>query len=360
MNKFDKVPNELKTMPLWLTWQYVERQNGKLSKAPNATPSRWPANLGVFADVIKKTDDNNGIGIVIANDLVGIDIDNIDDNNIPENIQRLLNAGYDGYMEKSVSGHGYHIIGYCSNKALLLKLFSEYNNNNATCIRTDNVEIYLGNQFFTVSGNTISNKYGCIDNAIILAWRIATGKPLLSCIHINASTTTKKIQSNITIASYKSKRKDTAFIEQNEKLSISPEQKQILTLPGLDMNTVIKKMYEANPELKSVLEQGYSAVPDKWIDGLSDKSPSGIDMKIAGTLCHWLYRYGKNAIITLLEESAICRNEKNEKNKTYLINTVNKAYDSKKKFFHAVDFQKLNNKQKQEYKKLTEAINHKS
>ena len=115
-----------------------------------------------------------------------------------------------------------------------------------------------------------------------------------------------------------------------------------------------------NPDLKLVLEQGYSAVPDEWIDGLSDKSPSGIDMKVTGTLCHWLYRYGKNAIITLLEESAICRNEKNEKNKAYLINTVNKAYDSKEKFFYAVDFQKLNNKQKQEYKKLTEAIKDKS
>ena len=358
MNNFNKVPKELKTLPLWLTWQYEKRQNGKLSKAPNATPSRWPINLGVFADVIKKTDDNNGIGIVIANDLVGIDIDNIDDDNIPEDIQRLLNAGYDGYMEKSVSGHGYHIIGYCSNKALLLKLFSKYNN--ATCIRTNNVEIYLTNQFFTVSGNTISNKYGCIDNAIILAWQLTTGKPLLSCIHTDTSVATKKTPPNITIASYKSKRKDTAFIEHNEELSISPEQKQILRLPGIDINKAIENMYEANPELKSVLEQGYSAVPDEWIDDLSDKSPSGIDMKVTGTLCHWLYRYGKNAIITLLEESAICRNEKNEKNKAYLINTVNKAYDSKEKFFYAVDFQKLNNKQKQEYKKLTEAIKDKS
>ena len=359
MINFDKVPNELKTLPLWLTWQYEKRPNGKLSKAPNATPSRWPINLGVFADVVKKTDDNNGIGIVIANDLVGIDIDNIDDDNIPEDIQRLLSAGYDGYMEKSVSGHGYHIVGYCSNKALLLKLFNDYNN--ATCIRTDNVEIYLDNQFFTVSGNTISKKYGCIDNAIILAWQIATGKPLLSCIHIDASTTTKKIQPNITIASYKSKQKVNIVPDtQDGKLSISPEQKQILRLPGIDINKAIEKMYEANPDLKLVLEQGYSAVPYEWIDGLSDKSPSGIDMKVTGTLCHWLYRYGKNAIITLLEESAICRNEKNDKNNAYLINTVNKAYDSKEKFFYAVDFQKLNNKQKQEYKKLTEAIKDKS
>ena len=49
---FSKVPQELKNLPYWLTWKYVQKsENSKPTKAPNNRPSSWPNNLLTFSDV---------------------------------------------------------------------------------------------------------------------------------------------------------------------------------------------------------------------------------------------------------------------------------------------------------------------
>ena len=120
----------------------------------------------------------------------------------------------------------------------------------------------------------------------------------------------------------------------------SDEDRAILAMPGLAIETTIKKMYAANPVIKDVLENGYAAAPSDWkVDGNADESKSGIDMKIAGTLCYWLKRYGVPAIVKVMSNSAIHR-EKHDRD-DYLLRTVQTAYESAKKFYPAANYKKL-------------------
>ena len=317
---FSRIPQELKNLPYWLTWKYVQKtENSKPTKAPNNRPSSWPNNLLTFSDVtneyskrILKNYDTDGIGIVITGDLVGIDIDNIEIGHMPKEIERILFSSKNAYVEKSVSGKGFHIIGTCSNKKLLIDLFQNYYNNFGK--RANRVELYAEKRFLTVSGDTIFGNYGCIDVPILLAWEYITGKSLFSCVE-SMNPETKKIT--------KVNKKENKNYR-CQPIAKDPADQKILDMPGLDLNEALEKMFENEPILQDVLENGYSAVPPDWlVSKKADDTNSGIDMKIAGLLSYWLYRYGPETIIEIMEQSAIYRNDKNE---NYLNQTVSKAY----------------------------------
>ena len=347
MNNYDKIPKELKLLPYWLTWRYVKKDNNKKPvKAPNQRPADWPNNLSTFDEVIK-TKNNYGIGIVIDGDLVGIDIDNVDDNNLPDDIKAILKAGETGYIERSISGHGYHIIGYCSDKNLLLENLKQYNGGTGT--RRNGIELYASRHFFTVSGNVIHGNYGCIDEAIMLTWAKATGKPYLSYLDLEKQIEKKPDRKPTSIRVIRN--------PQCQNKLFNPEKRRLLKMPGLPMEKTIALMFKNEPTLKSVLENGYKSAPDEWFKSKdTDRTNSGIDIKIAGILCHWLYRYGEEEILSVMQESAIYRDSKHE---DYLSMTVKKAYEGITDPFPSVDPSKLTYPQKREYNKWKQKQNEK-
>ena len=123
INKWTKIPAELKNYNNWLTWYYKHNPDRqKPEKVPNIGPGLWDSKKyynfpAVLQEYNRCQQPNNskadGIGLAFTshNDLVGIDIDGINDADIPPEIQAILTAGKSCYIEKSVSGKGFHLIG---------------------------------------------------------------------------------------------------------------------------------------------------------------------------------------------------------------------------------------------------------
>ena len=71
-------------------------------------------------------------------------------------------------------------------------------------------------------------------------------------------------------------------------------------------------------------------------------------MRIVGTLVFWLYRYGPDAVVDIILNSAISRDKKRD----YWTHTVKTAFQSAKKFYGgAIDKDKLTPLQEQFYNK---------
>lgn len=118
---YNNIPQELRDLNQWVLWRY-EMVDGRQTKVPYSTkgykasiqnPSTWSS----FDEVMKAGPalQASGIGLVLtANDpYSGIDIDNKPENPAsPDELrvhQKILEA-FPSYTERSVGGHGYHII----------------------------------------------------------------------------------------------------------------------------------------------------------------------------------------------------------------------------------------------------------
>lgn len=360
-----KIPDNLKSLPYWLTWYYNTKPNGKTEKIPNVETGEWDCKRlhtydGALSEYERcQRNDNkskaDGIGIAIRSDnpLIGIDIDNVTKDTIPEPVRAILTAAKQsgGYIEKSVSGNGFHIIGTCSNKQLLIDMFKSWHNVTGGKSPDQHLEMYAAGHYFTVSGYALYGNAGNIDRAIELAWEYITETPVFTCI---AAIYTAGTNGNA--------RTDAAgegmINHTNPSIKIAPganpnrhfsgDDWYILSFPAKPIDDVIQKMYESNPDIKNVLENGYDAFPDEWYNQLSDKTPSGIDMRIVGTLVFWLYRYGPDAVVDIILNSAISRDKKRD----YWTHTVKTAFQSAKKFYGgAIDKDKLTPLQEQFYNK---------
>ena len=364
MNRYDKIPDNLKCIPHWLTWYYRTKPNGKQEKIPNVEAGEWDnKTLYTFPDVIKELERcqlaNNskadGIGIAIRSDnqLVGIDIDNVTNDTIPDAVRSILTVAKEsgGYIEKSVSKKGFHIIGTCSNKQMLLDMFRNWHNVTGAKSADQHLEMYASGHYFTVSGNVLYGTMGNIDKSIELAWEYITGKPLFTCVSAiyparipgNARTgTVGEGTTNHTSPQFK------IAPGANPNRHFSGDDLHILSFPAKPIEIVLKSMYKSNPDIKNILENGYDAFPDEWYNQLSDKTPSGIDMRIVGTLVFWLYQYGPDAVVNIILNSAISRDKKRE----YWTHTVKTAFQSAQKFYGgAIDTKKLTPLQEQFYYK---------
>ena len=358
-----KVPNELKSLPCWLTWKFVPKEGSKPEKKPNVPPGLWDnKKLYCFDNVLKeyercqRTDnksraDGIGFAFLSSSDIVGIDIDNIPDEELKNNpaILSLLNIGKSSYIERSVSRKGFHLMGTCSNKSLLLSLFRQYNKGTGAKSPDGKLEMYAADHYFTMSGYTCYAGWGNIDLAIMIAWEYITGTPMLQSI--NTLQTHQKATQNAHTAPVTTNTTQTLNPDlktqpgANPNAHFSESDKEILAMPGLSIETTIKKMYAANPVIENILKNGYAAAPSDWkVDGNADESKSGIDMKIAGTLCYWLKRYGIPAIVKVMSHSAIHR-EKHDRD-DYLLRTVQTAYESAEKFYPAANYKKLSPEEK--------------
>lgn len=117
--KFESIPAELKSQPVWVLWRYEQRDDGKWTKPPyqpngflarvNA-PSTW-----VEFDTVREAYQAggwDGIGAVLRGDLCGIDLDHVvnQDGEIEAWAVEILREFKGTYIETSPGGDGFHVL----------------------------------------------------------------------------------------------------------------------------------------------------------------------------------------------------------------------------------------------------------
>lgn len=169
---FDAIPQEMKDIPQWFMWKAIDtgRSDGKLSKYPtdiNGNTITWnnTDELYTFSEVRNAYESSNqfaGVSFNVAGSgLVIIDIDlESDENGQPTLIEKekpFLNAGY---VEKSVSGRGYHVV-------LKGDLPTSLQNSKNVYDEHDNkLEVFYKTGFIAVTGDVYEN-HSIIDNVEI-------------------------------------------------------------------------------------------------------------------------------------------------------------------------------------------------
>ena len=157
--KYENVPNELKTLKRWVCFKVEGMENGKTTKRPyNAINGKmakvnddltWSTFDIALAGCVKYN--CHGIGFILGCGIFGIDLDNHADENgvVPmsdeefQEFSKEFIETLDSYTELSQSGKGIHII--CQGK---LPVGSR---------RKGCVEMYDNGRFFAFTGNAIRN-----------------------------------------------------------------------------------------------------------------------------------------------------------------------------------------------------------
>lgn len=169
---FNAIPQEMKDIPQWFMWKAIDtgRSDGKLSKYPtdiNGNTITWnnTDELYTFSEVRNAYESSNqfaGVSFNVAGSgLIIIDIDLENDENgqptLTEKEKPFLNAGY---VEKSVSGRGYHVVlkGDLPTSLKNSKnVYDEYDNK---------LEVFYSTGFIAVTGDVYEN-HSLIDNVEI-------------------------------------------------------------------------------------------------------------------------------------------------------------------------------------------------
>ncbi|MEB5575370.1 hypothetical protein MWR47_03295 [Staphylococcus hominis] len=169
---FDAIPQEMRDIPQWFMWKAIDtgRSDGKLSKYPtdiNGNKITWndTDELYTFSEVRNAYESSNqfdGISFNVAGSgLIIIDIDLENDENgqptLTEKEKPFLKAGY---VEKSVSGRGYHVVlkGDLPTSLQNSKnVYDEYDNK---------LEVFYSTGFIAVTGDIYEN-HSLIDNVEI-------------------------------------------------------------------------------------------------------------------------------------------------------------------------------------------------
>ena len=349
MQALEKIPNQLKSLTGdWLNWHY-EKKDGKEKtiKVPEVPANWYDKPQLTFEEAVARSAANpqKGIGIAFRtyNNIVGIDIDNMPDNAIPPKIKAILSSAKNGgYIERSVSQTGFHIIGPCSFKPILLKLFQNYKGKDtATGLRTEELELYAINRFFTVSGFVLYNNWNNIDLSISLAWEYITGKNILDSIaalYGGTQTETKRSGESAPIQSVCGENTTQTSVATIPRPENAMTDEEIAKLPLRPLSFTIEKMYKSKPILKRILQKdGYTAAEEYWNlyktnNEKKDKTPSGFDQEIASVITFWLYRYGPDTITKILKNSVLDRKKKAD---DYWNRTAHGAYERAIEYFAA-------------------------
>lgn len=160
---------ELKKQKIWLCWNYIEDEDGKITKKPisykntaTGTNEEYRETWCTYDEAISamKKYDFDGIGFVIPEGYFGVDIDKRDfeDTTTKDILSNFENT----YAEKSPSGKGLHIIGKVDltkipKNADSTKLNEKYYQKNSH----NKIECYIGgltNRFFTFTEDVIVDK----------------------------------------------------------------------------------------------------------------------------------------------------------------------------------------------------------
>ena len=168
-NKYDNIPEELKSLPQWVGFFRISSKNGKTTKKPvnvrtlygasTTNPDTWGTfeqavlSIGKTARVGEDTGIIEGIGFVFSPPYCGIDLDNVVDRDTGEINPEALDVveNMRSYTELSPSGTGLHII-YKG------KIHPEWKckRGNALGDNTD-LEMYQQGRYFTITGNIWGN-----------------------------------------------------------------------------------------------------------------------------------------------------------------------------------------------------------
>lgn len=165
--KYEKnTPLNLRNRNQFIIWKYelVKDKDGlptgRITKVPynpktgNRAASNSRSSWSDFDTACNAVDkyNANGVGIMFANGLIGIDIDHCidDEGNLSEQAQEITKA-IDSYTEYSPSGKGLHI--FCFGK-----IPDEGN-------KRDDVEIYSKDRFFTLTGDLFEGQFKKIPKA---------------------------------------------------------------------------------------------------------------------------------------------------------------------------------------------------
>ncbi len=157
----EAVPKDLRAIDRWVMWRYVEKRKADgtsvWAKVPMTTSGRAASSTNsatwtTFDDACDALlmGDFDGIGIVLADDLQGVDLDDHRDPDtgaLSELAQELLNR-VEGYAEVSPSGTG-------------IKVFTKTNLDTSRTNKEAGVELYRDGRYFTVTGWAL-NGHACL------------------------------------------------------------------------------------------------------------------------------------------------------------------------------------------------------
>lgn len=160
---------ELKKQKIWFCWNYIEKEDGKITKKPishrnkpTGTNEEYRKTWCTYeeAKTAKEKYGFDGIGFVIPEGYFGVDIDKRD---FEDTTTKNILSNFDNtYAEKSPSGKGLHIIGKVDlteipKNADETKVNEKYYQKNPY----NKIECYIGgltNRFFTFTENIIVDK----------------------------------------------------------------------------------------------------------------------------------------------------------------------------------------------------------
>lgn len=167
---FDGIPASLKERPHWVLWRwYFDSEKERWTKPPRQSNGEFarandPDTWATFDEVRRAyvSGDFDGVGMVLCDDLVGIDLDHVLDASgeltplAAEIIERFRGA----YMETSPSGDGLHI--YTLGTFLRFGKGTEHKN----------FECYgeSSSRYFTVTGHRLGDEADVIDQQDALDW----------------------------------------------------------------------------------------------------------------------------------------------------------------------------------------------
>jgi hypothetical protein len=168
-----KIPQELRNIPRWVMWRYVEQKKGNGSstwaklpfstmgtRASTTKPSTWTT----FDAAVDAYLGGNysGIGLVLGNDVQGIDLDDHRDpvtGELSELAMEIL-LRVSGYAEVSPSGTG-------------IKIFTRGNLERSRTDHGKGVELYCKSRYFTVTGSVIEGHENLPSQVQDLSWLVS-------------------------------------------------------------------------------------------------------------------------------------------------------------------------------------------
>ncbi len=353
-NDFSRVPKEMQNLQCWLTWHKYPQEDGKIKKVPDEFTRKdkkvtWDNMPYMFMAQAKKnlyspTSLSDGIGFAFKSQSIfaGIDIDNaiLPDGAFNEPVrQRILPilqaARRDGcYIEKSISGTGYHIIGFTNLKPFLMSA-----TDGSGKVDSENIEIHYAKSYFTVSGNVLQSGWGTLDNTIRIAYLIIKGEPLPETVTVTPENAPKKATNNTVGITIPPVKENAVEHNKNATETIPAGEftdADVLALPGLTVASVLNLMKK--DESKNGAEISY-AMKVGYPDGFNK---SEYDEKALGVLTYWLYRFGIEEIEKVFKSSALWTEERiKKKSENYVRQATEKAYRNAQKFFPAVNYKRL-------------------
>jgi hypothetical protein len=163
----DAIPQELKEQARWITWQHVPRSEGsKPAKLPRNARTGQPANVtnpsdwSTYAEAVASnaTRGHNGVGFVLGDGFVGIDLDNCltTETNVvvTSDYAKKILADFPTYAEVSPSGKGIKLI--CRGAVPSSRVRHA---------DSGDTEIYNGARYFAITGNVVDAAHAAVIEA---------------------------------------------------------------------------------------------------------------------------------------------------------------------------------------------------